>query len=210
MIVNPASDPHFSESPLHGESAQRELFRSVYRYCNYRKDTCLDVGAHIGLFSIAAAERFVRVVAFEPWEENYDCLVENTSHLPIIASRHTIGCNPGIVLMEMGQGNNSGCRYNAGMALDRNERVGGVGAPLDMFDYHGVGLIKIDVEGAEGFVVEGARGTIARCKPVIVFEDNGLGPKHYSDWVDPKTVLAELGYRRATRLPGKNEVWVPK
>jgi len=39
---------------------------------------------------------------------------------------------------------------------------------------HKVDLIKIDVEGAEMLVLEGAKETIARNKPVIIFE-HGLG-----------------------------------
>jgi FkbM family methyltransferase len=36
-------------------------------------------------------------------------------------------------------------------------------------DFH-VDLIKIDVEGAEMLVIEGALNTIRRCKPIIIFE----------------------------------------
>ncbi len=37
-----------------------------------------------------------------------------------------------------------------------------------------IDFIKIDVEGAEMLVLEGARKTIQRCKPIVVFE-HGLG-----------------------------------
>ena len=43
---------------------------------------------------------------------------------------------------------------------------------LDSYEFEGVGLIKIDVEGDELAVLEGAEQTIAREKPVIIVEDN--------------------------------------
>jgi len=43
---------------------------------------------------------------------------------------------------------------------------------LDSYEFEGVGLIKIDVEGDELAVLEGAEQTIAREQPVIIVEDN--------------------------------------
>jgi len=40
-------------------------------------DVCLDIGAHIGAFTILAASHGARVYAFEPVPENYALLVEN-------------------------------------------------------------------------------------------------------------------------------------
>ncbi len=40
---------------------------------------CLDVGAHIGSFTVLAASRGARVYAFEPRPGNYDLLVENVA-----------------------------------------------------------------------------------------------------------------------------------
>jgi FkbM family methyltransferase len=62
-----------------------------------------------------------------------------------------------------------------------------------------VDLIKIDVEGAEMLVLEGARNTIARNKPVIIFE-HGLGAADVYG-TTPQQVYAffsGLGFRLAT------------
>lgn len=205
MIVSPLSDPGFAESKLHGESAQRELLRGAAKYCRQRR-VCVDVGAHIGLFSLAAInDGFESVKAFEPQPENYRCLVENTAthavhNFPFALGRHT-----GRIALQMGRGSNSGCWYGAELQYPMAGEVAVM--RLDWFDLQRVDLIKIDVEGAEGFVLQGALATLDRCSPVVVFEDNGLGPEHFGNWVDPKEVLMHIGYRRIKRLPGKNEVW---
>ena len=41
---------------------------------------------------------------------------------------------------------------------------------LDCYHYSDVDLIKIDVEGHEVAVIEGAKETIARCKPLLIIE----------------------------------------
>ncbi len=43
-----------------------------------------------------------------------------------------------------------------------------------------IDLIKIDVEGGEFDVLKGAKNTIARCKPIIIFE-HGLGASEFYD-----------------------------
>lgn len=59
-----------------------------------------------------------------------------------------------------------------------------------------VDLVKMDVEGAEGLVVEGGAETIARCRPVVVSElscdmlrrISGMEPRSYLSW------FTDLGY----------------
>lgn len=54
-----------------------------------------------------------------------------------------------------------------------------------------VNMIKIDVEGGELLVLEGARETLRRCKPVVIFE-HGLGASEmYGSTPDKVYVLFE-------------------
>lgn len=63
---------------------------------------------------------------------------------------------------------------------------------LDDLDLGDIGFIKIDVEGFETRVIDGARETIARCQPVMLIE---IEKKHTGE---PPSVLIErivaLGY----------------
>ena len=59
-----------------------------------------------------------------------------------------------------------------------------------------VGLIKLDVEGAEELVVRGALPIITRSRPTIIFEENGASAKRLR--LSPtgcRTLLGDLGYR---------------
>ena len=61
---------------------------------------------------------------------------------------------------------------------------------LDSFQLADVGLIKIDVQGADGEVLAGARDTLARCRPVVVFEWEELLARNFG--VSFQTVVESL------------------
>ena len=59
-----------------------------------------------------------------------------------------------------------------------------------------VDLIKIDVEGAEYRVLQGARATLARCRPIVVFECGKGGLDLYgTDPTQIVTLLESLGLK---------------
>jgi len=65
--------------------------------------------------------------------------------------------------------------------------------PLDSFNITNVGLIKIDVEGMEELVIEGALNTIDKYKPVLIIEIHDIS--HFKVTDICKKLLC-LGYNR--------------
>lgn len=202
-MQNTNNDPFFSDHPVHGTQGQTQFFSAVMRHVRNRTGA-IDAGAHIGIWTRLLSYGFKEVCAFEPVRENFECLKANTSDLTNVACFNVaLGAHKGTVGLTNNEGENSGMWH-----VHPNGKTPLV--TLDAFCaglVSDVGLIKIDVEGFEGFVVSGAREIIARDKPLIVFEDNGLGRKYFeSDWLDPKEVLEKAGYRRLSRIR-KDEVW---
>lgn len=204
-MQQPRNDPNFAEHPIHGIKGQYEFFAAVMRHTRRRR-TAVDAGAHIGIWTRMLAGKFKEVYAFEPVRENFECLKANTSDLNnAVCFQVALGAHKDKVEMTVGEGSNSGM-WRVQPSLDASVPL----VKLDDFGSKmlaGVDLIKIDVEGFEGFVVRGALEIIKRDKPIVVFEDNGLGPRYYEqDWLDPKEVLEKAGYRRISRVR-KDEVW---
>ena len=197
----PTRDPGFAESPLHGAKAQAAFLDKVLKHCkNFR--LAVDIGAHVGTCTEFLATVFERVWAVEPCAENFSCLVRNVGDRAVLVNA-ALGSSEGDCTMQLEPGANSGMWHVS-------DGFGVEVTTLDRLMLSNVDFIKIDTEGFEGQVLEGARETIAACKPLIVFEDNGLGQKYYgAQWVDPKPILESLGYEQKTRI-NKDEVWAPR
>jgi FkbM family methyltransferase len=133
----------------------------------------VDVGAHIGTHSISLANLVGAqgvVYAFEPQRKLHRELVHNArlNGLDnIVPLRFALGSKSEIVEMAVATKLNEGGTA-VGSGGDRAEM-----RKLDEFGLNNVSLIKIDVESYEDFVLDGARETILRNKPVIVIEIQG-------------------------------------
>jgi FkbM family methyltransferase len=143
------------------------------KYCTSGM-TVVDVGANLGYYSLLAS-RLVgptgRVVALEPNSENCRLLLSslrlnestNVQLLPVAADRAA-----GWAYYSTHVGSNGGL-------IDDGDLLShpGIVVPtfrLDDLVEGPVGFLKMDVEGAEGRVVEGATRLIARDRPVITTE----------------------------------------
>lgn len=135
--------------------------------------TVVDIGAHIGTHTLTMS-RCVgnngRVYAFEPQMKVYRELVMNMQENDcknISAYRCAMGDTEKMIEMRS--------------AFPENEGATGIGSggdyafmlPLDDFDLNKVSFIKIDVENTEDEVLEGARQTIMRNRPVMLVEIMG-------------------------------------
>lgn len=151
------------------EPHNRELLKRYVRFGS----VMLDLGAHIGTHAILAS-RLVgpqgRVYAFEPQKKIYRELVWNlrlNGLTNVIPLRFAVGASNGVVRMDVPPATNEG-----------GTAVGSGGDPvelrtLDSFGFRDVSVLKLDVEGFEDQVLEGARATLAREKPVLLLEIQG-------------------------------------
>lgn len=128
-------------------------------------DVVYDVGAHVGFFSVCAARLGAEVYALEPSATNAGRLRRNAelNDLPI----HVV---------EAAAWNESGTvELVAGDSAKEFHTAVGTGVRSIALDELGErerppALIKLDVEGAEGKALEGARRLLAETRPTIVCE----------------------------------------
>lgn len=157
----------------HVERALREHLRPGHR--------AIDVGANLGYFTAVMADAVGpsgRVWSFEPTPPIADDLevsIAANGHSQVEVFRTALGDHAGTVSISfdprlagnsslIGPGSESSTAYPVPMArLDDLYDQGRVGLPR---------LIKVDVEGAELGVLQGATALITAARPVVVFEVN--------------------------------------
>ena len=159
--------------------------------------TVLDVGANIGVVSVLAAGAVPagRVFAFEPAPGNLRHLEANVAPLPHVE----------IVPVAVGSADTT-LRFDVNDAYPAGAHLavdGGVEVPCRALDSWAgdealtrVDLLKIDVEGAEPLVLDGARETIRRHRPVVVAECNVGALRRVAG-----TTAADLQRRLADLVP---------
>ncbi len=182
-------------------------------------DTFADVGAHRGYYTLLAAKRVGpqgRVFAFEPASFIFRGLHENIQ----------LNQFSQILIRPLAVCNEVGARTLYAVFDEKNSGLSSLKAPppetlhvqaqrvesttLDYFFSQQPGapipdLIKVDVEGAEREVFDGARGMLSAAKaPDIIFET-----QHDSSLKD---LLKEYGYHifDIGRWPGRDVVLVPE
>jgi FkbM family methyltransferase len=125
-----------------------------------------DVGANVGLYTLAAAQHAARVVAFEPAPPNLAALMR---HLSLNRIRNVevvpaaVSNVDGTARLAAGDSPSEFRLADAGeqvpcVTLDGWRRTRGARLPR---------ILKIDVEGAEGDVLDGGAQTILAARPRI-------------------------------------------
>lgn len=162
--------------------------------------TCaFDIGAHVGLWSAEMMKHFDRVVAFEPVPDHFDCLLRNVSPDPKF-SAWNIGLSDydGSAAFRiddrLGAQNTGGTFLETSIAgdvhvhkLDTMRAAGNIPAPSFM---------KIDVEGWEVHVLEGAQNLIHECWPIIFVEDKPKFRNRANFHFGPGDWLVNKGYEQ--------------
>jgi len=148
----------------------REIFIDQVYDCFYKpcdNDIVIDIGAHVGLFSIKVCRSVKRVIAIEPHPFNYKLLLTNL-HLNKIENvtpyKIAISNYSGIAKLYLGR-ESTGHTIKPLSEMSRSSsivvKVETLDNLLDEIDLSKVNFIKIDVEGAELEVLKGSERTLA-------------------------------------------------
>jgi len=174
-----------------GGNYEQVEFNNVMPHVS-KRDVALDIGAHVGIWSMRLAERFKKLIAFEPVPKHQECWKQNmlmytdprnypekTITLETVALGHENGTAP----MKVPNTTNTGM---ASLVYEVfNQRTGARWVQpewetfpeievetrtLDSYEFDQVDFIKIDVEWFELRVLQGAENTIRKHKPIIYIE----------------------------------------
>lgn len=163
-----------------GASPEDQFIEPICELLRERPKGCaVDVGANFGCWTLPLARVSHTVVAIEPQAPVHQLL-----HRSILANNlHNVE------LIRMAAGDHSGIAKVPVLNIEHDANFGGVevnaamehqpDAPMEavhlnkldiiLMGYQ-VSFIKIDVEGYEQKVLDGARQTIARCRPILFLE----------------------------------------
>ena len=159
-----------------------EVINNFLKKYPNKNNTYIDVGAHIGTTCMPLSRIYKTVIGFEANNHNFELLLKN---LEYNKSKNIIVHNIGLYneicrcMILQHQADSSGCFF-----LIKNPNGNIECTTLDEYckqqNIENVDYIKIDTEGSELYVLEGALETIKKCKPLISIESNGLSNRLYN------------------------------
>ena len=186
---------------------QKEYDEIIPHISNF--DVALDIGAHVGIWSRRLAQKFKKLIAFEPvpkhqecWKKNMESFIKensdwgNCSILYNVALGHENGTatmkvpnttNTGMASLVHKVSSNEGSRW-VQPEWDKFPEIEVETRTLDSYEFEKLDFMKIDVEWFELRVLQGAENTIRKHKPIMYIEMSD--PQSYTFMKE-----LDLGYR---------------
>lgn len=194
-IYFPEADQHMINEYVAGKTQLDLLDFAMDHVRNF--SSVIDGGAHVGIWSLALAEKFKTVHAFEPCRDTFQCLSLNTNNANNVKT-YNLALSEEFstfdTVMDARWEGNTGGRY-----LVKGSTITAI--PLNVLDLYDVGLVKLDVEGHELYALKGAKDLLTRCRPVVICEEKprimerqGVGKD------DVFNYMVHLGYRRIKQI----------
>jgi FkbM family methyltransferase len=172
--------------------------------------TAIDGGAHIGTWSRIMAGRFEKVIAIEPSPDTFECLEHNmgvAGCTNVERRQVALGEAPGVVTMRLDAPNEARANTGARFAAPGGEIPV---ITIDSLNLSDLGFLKLDIEGSEPAALRGAKATLARCQPIVLFENKWLWTRHFGL---PKNAvrdfLTAVGYHQLGQI-SCDQIWGPR
>jgi len=157
-------------------------------------DIFIDIGAHVGFFTILAGEKVGEsghVYSFEPEEENYKQLIEQIKlnrFGNITPFNFAVGEKQNVRDFYINSDNDGGhCFWDVSRhpfnrkcadldkQITKKVKIAPLDGILENYDLSALKAIKIDVEGFELAVLSGAKKILQQHKPYVIAEVNRFG-----------------------------------
>lgn len=169
----------------------------------------VDAGAHVGTWSKRLSRAFLRVIAVEPAADTFEALATNMFQFGCanVEMQHcALGKEHGMVEMapldpRADALKNTGARF---VRPGQSVRL----VPLDSWVLPTLGFLKLDIEGSEVDALMGARETLTRCRPIVLWENKGFWRRFGYPKDAPQTLLTSLGYHEVA-IAGCDRIWGP-
>jgi FkbM family methyltransferase len=171
-----------------------------------------DVGAGTGSFALLPVfHTAAQVVAYEPNPEIREILEQNIRlnklEARVRASAYAISNQTGMETLKIPEQSGMACLGRPRRFFSWDEVDVTVRRLDDVWDGR-LDILKIDTEGCELMVLEGARGIIAQYHPSILTEYNRANTQQFGYQPERiKEFLREMGYKSFIRV-GKEDLWI--
>lgn len=155
--------------------------------------TAIDGGANVGAYTRILCSHFKTVYAFEPAEDTFEALKRNIEEWglsdQVIVRNEALSDRVEAVGLSLKLGGRSVSRTISG--------PGDLPAvTIDSLELQDLDFIKLDIEGYEYKALAGARETLLRCRPSVMFEDKPGKIKNSRTEGDPHAYLIDLGLKK--------------
>ena len=192
----PSSDTHFERWMLYGEYQAKQR-NALFNYMEEKRNIeyIVDVGGHVGLWSRPMIQRANTkyIWAFEPNSSVRECYVMNMSRFD----------NYTIYPIALGDKNTKGY-LNVEKDNSGNTNIDPIKSgdteikTLDSFNLKQIDYMKVDAEGYEYNIVQGAKETIEICKPFVHLEMKTKRMRHTNK--DYTKLLNTMNYKEVFRI----------
>lgn len=202
MFLDPGDSLDLSINGVYGE-----LDTKIIREEIHEGDIVIDVGANIGYYTLIFAQLVGssgKVFAFEPEPKNFEILKKNieiNNYQNIVAEQKIVSDKSGIVKLFIAEHGIVGHRINQQKSSQKFIEVESI--ILDNYIKklnldNKINFIKIDVEGSEPKVLEGAKEIMQKSNQLKIFtEFNREAVEEYG--IEPKEMI-DLFYRNGFKI----------
>jgi len=189
VLYGQHTEPTYLEDAGDGQRSQRDAALEYVK----RWRVCLDIGSNIGQWTRPLTKKFDSVICFEPNPNFRECFNRNITETNVVLWPYGLSDRE-----HRGQQD-----FNSTIL---NESEGDIECrTLDSFGLTNVDFVKIDVDGFEVPLLEGARDTLTKNNAVVNIEMKR--DKRSSTVRRAEEILRDLGYRYEKRTKS-DEVWL--